>query len=102
MGNFAKQPPGQADSIQLRRPASSVEADIVDSSTCNSQSLLEESSTASSKNYTFKTGGFTMSLSYVTFLGEVVRLCLLSFNVIFYIISFCVTSVRYDADFLME
>ncbi|XXG79265.1 hypothetical protein AAC387_Pa09g0372 [Persea americana] len=56
MGNFAKQRPGQADSIQLRRPASSVEADIVDSSTCNSQSLLEESSTASSKNYTFKTG----------------------------------------------
>ncbi|XP_020099700.1 uncharacterized protein LOC109718093 isoform X2 [Ananas comosus] len=46
-----------ADTVHFRRPASSVEADIVGASTSNSQSLpKQESSTASSKNYTFKEG----------------------------------------------
>ncbi|KAM0948537.1 putative transcription factor interactor and regulator FHA-SMAD family [Dioscorea sansibarensis] len=55
--NPSKQRAGQVETVQLKRPASSVEADIVGASTFNSQSLLkQETSTASSKNYTFKEG----------------------------------------------
>ncbi|XP_058077498.1 uncharacterized protein LOC131225904 isoform X2 [Magnolia sinica] len=56
-GTFAKHRVGQAGNINPRRPASSIEADIVGTSTFNSQSLpKQELSTASSKMYTFKTG----------------------------------------------
>ncbi|KAJ0980660.1 hypothetical protein J5N97_008915 [Dioscorea zingiberensis] len=55
--NPSKQRAAQAETVQLKRPASSVEADIVGASAFNSQSLLkQETSTASSKNYTFKEG----------------------------------------------
>ncbi|OVA14879.1 AAA+ ATPase domain [Macleaya cordata] len=65
-GTLAKQRTSQLDAFQLKRPASSVEADITGASTFNSQALpKQEASTASSKNYTFKTGMpfFTSSLS---------------------------------------
>uniref|UniRef100_A0A1D1YT74 ATPase family AAA domain-containing protein 1 n=1 Tax=Anthurium amnicola TaxID=1678845 RepID=A0A1D1YT74_9ARAE len=56
-GGFTKQRAAPADVSQLKRPASSVEADIVGASTFNSQSQpKQEASTASSKNYTFKEG----------------------------------------------
>ncbi|PKA62956.1 Katanin p60 ATPase-containing subunit A1 [Apostasia shenzhenica] len=56
LGGFAKQR-AFADAVQFRRPASSVEADIVGISSLNCQSLpKQESSTASSKSYTFKEG----------------------------------------------
>ncbi|XP_072966578.1 uncharacterized protein [Typha angustifolia] len=55
-GIISKHRSALADAIS-RRPASSVEADIIGASTSNSQSLpKQESSTASSKNYTFKEG----------------------------------------------
>lgn len=54
---FSKHRAAVIDSLQLRKPASSVEADIVGTSTLNSQSLpKQETSTASSKTYTFKEG----------------------------------------------
>ncbi|KAG9444556.1 hypothetical protein H6P81_015896 [Aristolochia fimbriata] len=56
-GFFGKQRGGQVENVQLKRPSSSVDADIVGTSTLNSQSLpKQEASTASSKNHTFKTG----------------------------------------------
>ncbi|XP_068664265.1 uncharacterized protein [Aristolochia californica] len=56
-GFFGKQRGGQVENLQLKRPSSSVDADIVGTSTLNSQSLpKQEASTASSKNHTFKTG----------------------------------------------
>ncbi|XP_074591297.1 uncharacterized protein LOC141847211 [Curcuma longa] len=55
-GIFCKHRTAHIDSVQLRKPASSVEADIVGAS-LNSQSLpKQEISTATSKNYTFKEG----------------------------------------------
>ncbi|XP_042414015.1 uncharacterized protein LOC122002771 isoform X1 [Zingiber officinale] len=55
-GIFSKHRTALIDSAQLRKPASSVEADIVGTS-LNSQSLpKQEISTATSKNYTFKEG----------------------------------------------
>ncbi|KAK1291136.1 Katanin p60 ATPase-containing subunit A1 [Acorus calamus] len=52
-----KQRSSHTEYVQLRRPASSVEADIVGTSTLNSQSLpKQEASTATSKSYTFKEG----------------------------------------------
>ncbi|CAL9046450.1 uncharacterized protein LOC135606707 [Musa acuminata AAA Group] len=54
---FSKHRAAVIDTLQLRKPASSVEADIVGTSTLNSQSLpKQETSTASSKTYTFKEG----------------------------------------------
>ncbi|XP_043719812.1 uncharacterized protein LOC122667554 [Telopea speciosissima] len=54
---LAKQRATQGDALAHRKPASSVEADIVGTSTLSSQSLpKQEASTASSKNCTFKTG----------------------------------------------
>ncbi|XP_073113894.1 uncharacterized protein [Elaeis guineensis] len=56
-GIFAKQRAALVKSLQIKRPASSVEADIVGTSTFNSQSLpKQECSTASSKSYPFKEG----------------------------------------------
>ncbi|XP_038980506.1 uncharacterized protein LOC103715277 isoform X2 [Phoenix dactylifera] len=56
-GIFAKQRAALVKSFQLKRPTSSVEADIVGTSTFNSQSLpKQECSTASSKAYPFKEG----------------------------------------------
>lgn len=56
-GIFAKQRAALVKSLQIKRPASSVEADIVGTSTFNSQSLpKQECSTASSKAYPFKEG----------------------------------------------
>ncbi|KAJ4955587.1 hypothetical protein NE237_012370 [Protea cynaroides] len=56
-GLLAKQRATQGDALAHRKPASSVEADIVGTSTLSSQSLpKQETSTASSKNCTFKTG----------------------------------------------
>ncbi|XP_020579082.1 uncharacterized protein LOC110023815 [Phalaenopsis equestris] len=56
-GGFTKQRSTLTDTVHHRRPASSVEADIVGTSSLNCQSLpKQESSTASSKNYTFKEG----------------------------------------------
>ncbi|KAL6968493.1 hypothetical protein U1Q18_034295 [Sarracenia purpurea var. burkii] len=56
---FAKRA-GLAVSIQLRKRASSVEADITGGSTISSQAQPKlETSTASSKNYTFKKGSVT-------------------------------------------
>ncbi|XP_077219095.1 uncharacterized protein LOC143853253 [Tasmannia lanceolata] len=56
-GIFSKQRTGQADSLQPKRPTSSVEADIVGTSMFNSQPHpKQETSTASSKNHKFKTG----------------------------------------------
>ncbi|KAL6978406.1 hypothetical protein U1Q18_020073 [Sarracenia purpurea var. burkii] len=53
---FAKRA-GQAGLIQLRKPASSVEANITGGSTISSQAQpKQEASTASSKNYSFKKG----------------------------------------------
>lgn len=52
---FAKRA-GQAASMQIIKPASSVEANITGGSTVSSQQLKQEVSTASSKNYTFKKG----------------------------------------------
>ncbi|WOK94703.1 hypothetical protein Cni_G03408 [Canna indica] len=57
LGFFSKHRAALYDTMQLRKPASSVEADIVGTSTFNSQSHpKQETSTASSKNYTFKEG----------------------------------------------
>ncbi|KAL0903361.1 hypothetical protein M5K25_027735 [Dendrobium thyrsiflorum] len=54
---FTKQKSTLADTFHIRRPASSVEADIVGTSSLNCHSLSkQESSTASSKNCTFKEG----------------------------------------------
>ncbi|CAA7388813.1 unnamed protein product [Spirodela intermedia] len=54
---FTKQRASVADAAQLKRPTSSVDADIVGASTFNSQSQpKQEASTATSKNYTFKEG----------------------------------------------
>ncbi|KAG6496748.1 hypothetical protein ZIOFF_044620 [Zingiber officinale] len=55
-GIFCKHRTTLIDSVQLRKPTSSVEADIAGAS-LNSQSLpKQEISTATSKNYTFKEG----------------------------------------------
>ncbi|CAL9150564.1 unnamed protein product [Musa hybrid cultivar] len=69
---FSKHRAALADAIQLKKPASSVETDIVGASTLNTQSLpKQEASTASSKNYTFKEGmpysmlNFVFSVRYV-------------------------------------
>ncbi|XP_057964873.1 uncharacterized protein LOC131155636 [Malania oleifera] len=52
---FAKR--AQVSALQLKKPASSVEADITGGSAVSSQALpKQEASTASSKNYTFKAG----------------------------------------------
>ncbi|KAK1294746.1 Katanin p60 ATPase-containing subunit A1 [Acorus calamus] len=52
-----KQKASHTEYVQLRKPQSSVDADIVGTSTLNSQSLLkQEASTATSKSYTFKEG----------------------------------------------
>ncbi|KAK8925824.1 Katanin p60 ATPase-containing subunit A1 [Platanthera zijinensis] len=57
LGCFTKQRSALTDTIHHRKPASSVEADIVGTSSLNCQSLpKQESSTASSKSYTFKEG----------------------------------------------
>lgn len=54
---FAKRPV-QA-TLHQKKPTSSVEADITGGSVLSSQTLpKQETSTASSKNYTFKTGMF--------------------------------------------
>ncbi|XP_042483680.1 uncharacterized protein LOC122064050 isoform X2 [Macadamia integrifolia] len=54
---LAKQRATQGDALAHMKPASSVEADIVGTSTLSSQSLpKQEASTASSKNCSFKTG----------------------------------------------
>ncbi|MQL94377.1 hypothetical protein Taro_027032, partial [Colocasia esculenta] len=56
-GGLAKQRIAVAEPAQLKKPASSVEADIVGASTFNSQSHpKQEASTATSKDYTFKEG----------------------------------------------
>ncbi|XP_038681781.1 uncharacterized protein LOC119982466 isoform X2 [Tripterygium wilfordii] len=53
---FAKRA-SHVSTLQLKKPTSSVEADITGGSMINSQTLpKQETSTASSKNYTFKTG----------------------------------------------
>ncbi|PKU78789.1 Katanin p60 ATPase-containing subunit A1 [Dendrobium catenatum] len=55
--SFTKQRSALTDAVHHRRPASSVEADIVGTSSLNCQSLpKQESSTASSKSCTFKEG----------------------------------------------
>ncbi|XP_010259604.1 PREDICTED: uncharacterized protein LOC104598971 isoform X2 [Nelumbo nucifera] len=52
-----KQRATQADALQLKKPASSVEADIIGTSVLSSQALpKQEASTASSKSFTFKQG----------------------------------------------
>ncbi|KAK8967529.1 Katanin p60 ATPase-containing subunit A1 [Platanthera guangdongensis] len=54
---FTKQRSAISDTVQLRRQASSVDADIVGTSSLNCQSLpKQDSSTATSKNYIFKEG----------------------------------------------
>lgn len=54
---LAKQRTAVADISQFKRPTSTVEADIVGSSSCNLHSLpKQESSTATSKPYAFKEG----------------------------------------------
>ncbi|KAG0470520.1 hypothetical protein HPP92_017220 [Vanilla planifolia] len=56
LSGFSKQR-SATGAVQLRRPASSVEADIVGISSFNCQMMpKQESSTASSKSYTFKEG----------------------------------------------
>lgn len=63
---FSKHRAALADAIQLKKPASSVETDIVGASTLNTQSLpKQEASTASSKNYTFKEGMPYSMLNFV-------------------------------------
>lgn len=53
---FAKRA-GQAALMHLRKPTSSVEANITGGSTISSQAQpKQEASTATSKSYTFKTG----------------------------------------------
>ncbi|KAG1338695.1 ATPase family AAA domain-containing protein 1 [Cocos nucifera] len=65
-GIFAKQRAALVKSLQIKRPASSVEADIVGASTFNSQSLpKQECSTASSKSYPFKEGILCDRVKYV-------------------------------------
>ncbi|URE38825.1 AAA-type ATPase family protein [Musa troglodytarum] len=63
---FSKHRSALADAIQLKKPASSVETDIVGAATLNTQSLpKQEASTASSKNYTFKEGMPYSMLNFV-------------------------------------
>ena len=62
-GIFSKQRATLADTIHLKRLASSVEADIAGTST--SQSLpKQEASTASSKTYSFKEGRIFLILLF--------------------------------------
>ncbi|KAK1279381.1 Katanin p60 ATPase-containing subunit A1 [Acorus gramineus] len=64
-----KQKASHTEYVQLRKPQSSVDADIVGTSTLNSQSLLkQEASTATSKSYTFKQGMlFLINYAYVSY-----------------------------------
>lgn len=74
-GAFIKQRASVTDAAQLKRPTSSVDADIVGPSPFNSQSQpKQEASTATSKSYTFKEGKLTatvichVSIFYYTFI----------------------------------
>jgi len=76
-GIFSKQRAALADSLHLKRPASSVEADIA--GTSNSRSLpKQEASTASSKAYSFKEGRIFLILLFRY------SFCIFCFSLLYY------------------